>query len=1056
MCSDTGMLQRIKDRYTGRVHMLVATVAVAALAGLAFPSGLAADDVMVSEGTDAMMSKDDAMMAPPAYARYDADSMDARVQSEVIEALRLYWTEGTAAFDMIIPRDALDTDTIYPFILDADTLETVAHGAFPDLGGVIADTLEMADRPIGRILADLERDGGTWVEYMSTNPANGIIQPKRSYLYLYDGYIFGSGHYLPESMVKYVVEDAVQLYESKGQEAFDIITPEETLLVTELYPFVFDAITLKTVAHGAIPDRVGHVPYSILNTGDRPVEEIIAELERDGGTWVEYVFTNPATETKQLKRSWLYLYDSYIFSSGYYIQDSRAQSLVGEALILYRADGEGAFDTITPEVADPLSLQSSFVLDGTTLEVVAHGLFPDLVGTADLHLAAADRSLERIMEELRSKDGAWVWYMAQNPGTLTDQLTYTYLSLYDGYIFGAGYSLPDSRIQSMVDEAIYTYRNDPDTGFEVISSGALNRLDIYPAVRNTTHILAHGTLPHLVGPVPNLQLARSQNATYDAAVEGGGTVWSQLSFVNPYTGIYQIKRGVNTLYEGNFFSSIYTVSDADTRSAVDYAIFVYESNKENDAWIDIITPEEPVITDDLYPFVIDAASWTRLADGVVPDRVGKAETILDTSTRSVEDVLSDLEADGGTWVTYTFHNPSTGIEQLKRTYLELRDGLVFGSGYYLLDSQVQSAAYGYVLDYNLKGRDAAFAALNTISGEPVSTYVFVVDPATGTVQAQNVNPDLIGMSDWDIISSTLPVADLLAEVDAEGEAWVSYAFTNPTTGETESKRTWLTIHDGLVFGSGYYSSDIPEADVKFVVDSAIFTYESNKENDAWIDIITPEEPVITDDLYPFVIDAASWTRLADGVVPDRVGKAETILDTSGRSVEGVLADLEANGSVWVTYTFHNPSTGIEQLKRTYLELRDGLVFGSGYYLLDSQVQAATYGQVLEYNNKGRDAAFAALNTISGEPVSTYVFVVDPATGTVQAQNVNPDLIGMSDWDVISSTLQVDDILNEIGRGTGTWASYTHTNPVTGDTEGKRTWLIMHDGLVFGSGYYSSD
>ena len=933
----------------------------------------------------------------------------------------------------------------------------MAHGAFPDFGGVIADALERADRPIGRILADLERDGSTWVEYMSTNPANGLIQPKRSYLYLSDGYIFGSGHYLSESVVKYVVEDAVQLYESKGQEAFDIITPEETVLTTELYPFVFDAITLKTVAHGAIPDRVGHVPYSILNTGDKSVEEIMADLERDGGTWVEYVFTNPATETKQLKRSWLYLYDGFIFSSGYYFQDSRVQSLVAEALVLYRADGQGAFDTITPEVADPLVLQSSFVLDETTLEVVAHGLFPDLVGTADPHLDAADRSLERIREDLRSEDEVWVWYMARNPGTLTDQLTRTYLSLYDGYIFGAGYSLPDSRIQSMADEAIYTYRNDPETGFDVISSGTLNRLDIYPAVRNTTHILAHGTLPHLVGPVPGLQLARSQNASFNAAVEGGGTVWNQLSFVNPFTGIYQIKRGVNTLYEGNFFSSIYTVSDADTRSAVDYAIFIYESNKENNAWIDIITPEAPVITDDLYPFVIDAASWTRLADGVVPDRVGKAETILDTSTRSVEDVLDDLEVNGATWVTYTFHNPSTGIEQLKRTYLELRDGLVFGSGYYLLDSQVQSAAYGYVLDYNLKGRDAAFAALNTISGEPVSTYVFVVDPATGIVQAQNVNPDLIGMSDWDAITSTLPVADLLAEVDAEGEAWVSYTFTNPATGETESKRTWLTIHDGLVFGSGYYSSDIPESDVRFVVDSAIFTYESNKENDAWIDIITPDAPITTDDLYPFVIDADSWTRLADGVVPDRVGKTETILDTSGRSVESVLADLEANGSVWVTYYFHNPSTDTEQLKRSYLELRDGLVFGSGYYILDSRVQAATYGQVLEYNNKGRAAAFADLNTIPEEPVSTYVFVVDPATGMVQAQNANPDLIGAtSDWDVISSTLQVDDILNEIRRGTGTWVSYQITNPVTGDVENKRTWLIMHDGLVFGSGYYSSD
>ena len=1049
--------------------MLPALVVVAvtvALAGYLLPSGLAADDAMVS-GSDAMvsggyddaMSKGDAMVEPPAYARYDADSIDARVQSKVVETLRLYWNEGTAAFDMITPTNALDTDAIFPFILDAGTLETVAHGAFPDFGGVIADTLEMADRPIGRVMSDLERDGGTWMEYMSTNPANGLIQPKRSYLYLYDGYIFGSGHYLPESEVKYVVEGAVQLYESKGQDAFDIITPEETVLTTELYPFVFDAVTLEGVAHGAIPDRVGHVPYSILNTGDKSVEEIMAELERDGGTWVEYVFTNPATETKQLKRSWLYLHDGYIFSSGYYFQDSRVQSLVAEAIILYRADGQGAFDTITPEVADPLAPQSSFVLEETTLEVVAHGLQPDLVGTADRHLAAADRSLERIMEELRSStQGAWVWYMAQNPATLTDQLTYTYLSLYDGYIFGAGYSLPDSRVQSLVDEAIYTYRNDPESGFEVITSGTLNRVGIHPIVRNTTHILAHGTAPHAIGPLPDVQGARSPNATYNAAVEGGGTVWSQAIFVHRYTGTDQIKRAWLALHDGYLFVSTYSVPDADTQSVVDHAIFTYESNRENDAWIDIITPEETIITDELYPFVIDAASWTRLADGVVPDRVGKTETILDAADRSVEDVLADLEANGATWVTYPFHNPSTGIEQLKRTYLQMRDGIIFGSGYYLLDSHVQAAAYGKVLDYNTKGRDAAFADTNTIPEQAAYTYVFVVDPITGMVQAQNVDPNLIGStSDWDAIISDLPVADLLEEADAEGGAWAGYTFTNPATGEAESKRTWLITHDGLVFGSGYYSSDIPEADVRFVVDSAISTYESNRENDAWIDIITPDEPVMTDDLYPFVIDAASWTRLADGVVPDRVGKAETILDTSARSVEDVRADLKANGSVWVTYTFHNPSTGIEQLKRTYLELRDGLVFGSGYYVLDSQVQALTYGQILEYNNKGRDAAFAGINTIPEEPVPTYVFVVDPITGMVQAQNVDPDLIGStSDWDTISSTLPVDDILNEIRRGTGMWVSYQLTNPATGEAENKRTWLIMHDGLVFGSGYYSSD
>ena len=188
------------------------------------------------------------------------------------------------------------------------------------------------------------------------------------------------------------------------------------------------------------------------------------------------------------------------------------------------------------------------------------------------------------------------------------------------------------------------------------------------------------------------------------------------------------------------------------------------------------------------------------------------------------------------------------------------------------------------------------------------------------------------------------------------------------------------------------------------MDSTILTYESNKDDGRWVDIITPDEPTATDDLYPFVIDAASWTRLADGVVPDRVGKPETILDTADRTPEEVMDDLESSGSTWVTYTFHNPSTDTEQLKRTYLKLRDGLVFGSGYYLIDSRVQATTYGQVLEYNNKGADATFANLGVIPAEPVPTYVFVVEPTTGTIQAQNVDPALLGdVSDWDAISST-----------------------------------------------------
>ncbi|MYB29550.1 MAG: hypothetical protein F4Y18_00705, partial [Cenarchaeum sp. SB0663_bin_5] len=988
---------------------------------------------------------------------YDQSSIDSRINAEVDRIQALYAAQGQAAFDTITSAGLADANTAILYIVNADTLQIVAHASDPGQVGQVAQTLRAADKSYSQIRAELAQNNRIWITNIDTNPANLEFQTTRTLLHLHDGYIFAAGHLLPDTEIQLFIEEKVKMYDSYGdaEAFFDSITPDNPVLTDELYMFVIDYSAWMRVADEVVPARVGQ-SETILDTSARSVEDVLADLGENEGTWAEYTFHNPGTDIIQIKRTWLYLYDGYVFGSGYYPSDSRAQAQADSAKILYAAHGQDAFGMITPTEPDPLSIQSTFVLDATTLDVVAHAKAPNLVGTTNTYLDAADRPLETILAELQD-GGVWVWHMDRNPATQTNQLTRTYLTIYDGYMFGAGYSLPDSRIQSVVDEAIYTYRNDPESGFEVITSGTLNRLDIYPAVRNFTHIVAHGTLPHLIGPLPSFQITRSNEDIWRVAAESG-TVWSLYSFVNPFTGADQIKRGVNILYDDYLFASTYTLSDADTRSVVDYAIFIYESNKENDAWIDLITPDEPIITDDLYPFVIDAASWTRLADGVVPDRVGKAETILDTSTRSVEDVLADLEANGSVWVTYTFHNPATGVEQLKRSYLQLRDGMVFGSGYYLLDSQAQAAAYGSVLDYSVKGMDATLADINTIPEEPVSTYGFIINPHNGTTIAQSVDSDLIdNTNDWDAIVQVLSVEEILDVTGSEPGMWVSYTHTEPVTGQEETKRTWLILNDGLIFGSGYYSSNIPESDVQFAVSNAIRTYEANKENDAWVDIITPDEPIRTDALYPFVIDAATWTRLADGVVPARVGQPETILDTSSRSVEDVLADLEANGSTWATYLFHNPATGVEQLKRSYLEMRDGIVFGSGYYTLDSKVQSTLHGRILEYERDGRDAVLASINVIPDEPVSTYVFAVDQQGGTTIAQSVDSDLIdNTNDWDAVTAVIPVQDILDAISKGTGMWVSYEHTNPVTGQDEIKRTWLVMHGGLIFGSGYYSSN
>ena len=48
----------------------------------------------------------------------------------------------------------------------------------------------------------------------------------------------------------------------------------------------------------------------------------------------------------------------------------------------------------------------------------------------------------------------------------------------------------------------------------------------------------------------------------------------------------------------------------------------------------------------------------------------------------------------------------------------------------------------------------------------------------------------------------------------------------------------------------------------------------------------------------------------------------------------------------------------------------------------------------------------------------------------------------------------DDILSatEVGK----WVSYVHDKPDTGEVTRKHTWVVRHDGLFFGSGWYEKE
>ena len=129
--------------------------------------------------------------------------------------------------------------------------------------------------------------------------------------YQLDGQVAGT----PESRVQEVVKETIRMYDADPGSTLERISAMAS--TDPSYPFVINPNTATIVAHGAYPYLVG-TNSVILTDADRPAEEILADLERNGHAWAGYQFANPQTGGEGHKRSWLVLHDGYIFGSGYY------------------------------------------------------------------------------------------------------------------------------------------------------------------------------------------------------------------------------------------------------------------------------------------------------------------------------------------------------------------------------------------------------------------------------------------------------------------------------------------------------------------------------------------------------------------------------------------------------------------------------------------------------------------------------------------------------------------------------------------------------------------
>ena len=616
--------------------------------------------------------------------RTDAENVQAVVDAAISNYQELGREESFNEINGLLVGDS------YAFVVERSGGIVVAHGADMSLLGMTS--ILSIENESGVTLLEQATEDGAWVSYVFNDPVSGVELPKRSFLRLYDGLVFGSGYYdrsgyrTDAENVQAVVTAAISSYQELGRE--ESFMELNGLLVGDSYAFVVERSGGIVVAHGADMSLLGMT--SLLSIEDESGVTLLEQATEDGA-WVSYVFNDPVSGAELPKRSFLRLYDGLVFGSGYYDRSGyrtdaeNVQAVVDAAITNYQELGrEESFNEINGLLVGD---SYAFVVEQSGGIVVAHGADMSLLGMSSL-LSIEDESGMTLLEQA-TEDGAWVSYVFNDPVSGAELPKRSFLRLYDGLVFGSGYydrsgyRTDAENVQAVVDAAISNYQElGREESFSEINGLLVGDSYAFVVERSGGIVVAHGADMSLLGMTSLLSVEDESGVTLlEQATEDGA--WVSYVFNDPVSGVELPKRSFLRLYDGLVFGSGYYDrsgyrTDADNvQAVVTAAISSYQELGREESFMEL----NGLLVGDSYAFVVDPEREVVVAHGANADRIGQP-TIL-SSERDDEGVkLLDRATEAGDWVTYLFEDPVSGAELPKISFIRLYDGLVFGSGYY--------------------------------------------------------------------------------------------------------------------------------------------------------------------------------------------------------------------------------------------------------------------------------------------------------------------------------------------------------------------------------------
>ena len=475
-----------------------------------------------------------------------------------------------------------------------------------------------------------------------------------------------------------------------------------------------------------------------------------------------------------------------------------------------------------------------------------------------------------------------------------------------------------------------------------------------------------------------------------------------------------------------------------------------------------------------YVFVVDSSDLRSVANGARPDLVGTIPDRIDPTGYNYTNDLASATAEGG-WISYVILNPDTGEHQRKHSWISLHDGLIFGSGWYesgaVSASKDNPPAFTRALveqaiaRYESDGRETTVAYYNSPESVDGQWYVFIGDE-NDLMLAHATVPANVGKHFNDVISPDgYPAGAQVAAAAVEGGAWTTYTYLNAATGNVETKHSWVTRHNGMIFGSGWYEEGPSKSDAaaytQVFVERAINLYNDLGRETTVAYYNSPES--VDGQWYVFIGDENDL-MLAHATVPANVGKHfNDVISPDGYPAGAQVAAAAVEGGAWTTYTYLNAATGNVETKHSWVTRHNGMIFGSGWYeegpsKSDSEAYAQSLVQraINLYNDLGREGTLDYYNLPESADGPWYVFVLEDREGELYsvANSNRPDLVGTTRERIDANGFNYGVALAAVTEeGGGEWVSYLFTHPQTREDVPKHSWVVRRDNLLFGVGWY---